>query len=260
MALNSLFQSMPVSQFPVPSDGVICLNATTPLLEAVKLMASKNISACPARDDSKPEAVTWLEKYIGFVDMVSITFHILDILKDVEQSGGGVVALRKDERLTKMAVGQLAESTYWIPFIPLTPNNTMLDVMLIIGKFGVHRLPVVSDDGERIVNIITQSAVTDFLVKHESAVKAVTSKTLNELGLSMPSTVYSVKGDDTLQTAIAMLRDHRVSALPVLGHGDAVIGNISARDLRNLILDSRLFALINQPVRQFFGGYIRDGA
>lgn len=41
----------------------------------------------------------------------------------------------------------------------------------------------------------------------------------------------------------------RLSALPVLGLGGAVVGNISARDLRNLIIDSRLFAMLTKPVR-----------
>jgi hypothetical protein len=35
----------------------------------------------------------------------------------------------------------------------------------------------------------------------------------------------------------------------VLGVGNAIIGNISARDLRNLIIDSRLFLLLSKPVR-----------
>lgn len=186
--------------------------------------------------------------------MVSVTFHILDILKDVQQQGGGINALRKDERLTRMAVGELArelffflfrinhrlgitqinnhrllllpfgaESSNWTPFIPLTNSSTMLDVMLIIGKFGVHRLPVVSDDGQ-LINIITQSAVTEVLVKNEAAVKSLITKTLGELGFDQASTVYSVKGDDTLQSAIELLRDHVCSELMLsVGGGGGLV-------------------------------------
>ncbi len=46
----------------------------------------------------------------------------------------------------------------WAPFVPLRPEEAMLDAMLIMGKYGVHRVPVCNREGV-IVNIITQSAV-----------------------------------------------------------------------------------------------------
>lgn len=168
-------------------------------------------------------------------------------------------------------------------------QNTMLDVMLIIGRFGFHRLPVITDAGD-LSNIITQSAVVKYLVDTQEGVKELTSKTLAELGFDKRQEVISVNSDASLEDAIQLLRDHvrvraggqgrrtgteaprrhvpcqrspllfhhatfntltfqHLSAVPVLGVGNAVIGNISARDLRNLIIDSRLFLLLSKPVR-----------
>jgi hypothetical protein len=47
------------------------------------------------------------------------------------------------------------------------------------------------------------------------------------------------------------LNAQNVSAVPVLGINDRIVGNISARDLRQLILNPALFRLIDQPVTQF---------
>ena len=83
----------------------------------------------------------------------------------------------------------------------------MLDVMLIIGRFGFHRLPVISDAGD-LTNIITQSAVVKQLVDAQDEVKALTTKTLSELGLDTKQNVVSVDSDASLKEAIQLLRDH----------------------------------------------------
>ena len=81
--------------------------------------------------------------------------------------------LRKDPRVTQVQVGQLAckqtifsignhpdavphpaASAMMSPFMALTLDNDLRDVMLIVGRFGVHRLPVVEQGG--LVNLITQ--------------------------------------------------------------------------------------------------------
>ncbi len=55
-------------------------------------------------------------------------------------------------------------TSFWARFVPLSPADSMLDAMLIMGKFGVHRVPIVNAAGD-IVNIITQSAVVDQIAK-----------------------------------------------------------------------------------------------
>jgi hypothetical protein len=115
-------------------------------------MATNNISACPVVDVEKKDDPSWRERYadpesvlggprttarrhsclptcplsahfglnpasyLGFLDMVGITFHILDILKDVQSRGGGIETLRKDTRLTKIASGELV-GAFCAPFV-----------------------------------------------------------------------------------------------------------------------------------------------
>ena len=40
----------------------------------------------------------------------------------------------------------------------------MLDAMLIMGRFGVHRVPVLSAEGN-LLNLITQSAIVEQIAK-----------------------------------------------------------------------------------------------
>ena len=49
-----------------------------------------------------------------------------------------------------------------------------------------------------------------------------------------------------------------MSAVPVLGINGSVVGNVSARDLRQLILNPAIFRLISLPVRQFLSVISRE--
>lgn len=55
----------------------------------------------------------------------------------------------------KATVREMTETATFGPFVPVEPTSSLLDVLLILGKFGVHRVPVV-EPGKDIVNIITQ--------------------------------------------------------------------------------------------------------
>ena len=121
--------------------------------------------------------------------------------------------------------------------------------MLLMSKHGLHRIPVVQSPGGDIVNIITQSAVVEQLAKNLGEFPEIAQATLEDLGLASHGTVYSARADDSLMSALATLTNYNLSAVPVLGLGNVLVGNVSARDIRSLILDSSLFALLKQPVR-----------
>ena len=56
-------------------------------------------------------------------------------------------------------------------FIPIDPTeNTLLDVMLILGKYGAHRVWVVQSPGGDITNVISQSAVVCFTCRSVNCV------------------------------------------------------------------------------------------
>ena len=44
--------------------------------------------------------------------------------------------------------------------MPLRLQDSLLDAMYIMGKYGVHRIPVFNDEGV-LVNLITQSSIVE---------------------------------------------------------------------------------------------------
>lgn len=93
------------------------------------------------------------------------------------------------------------------PFVPLDPECTMLDAMLIMGKYQLHRIPIVQRPGGDIRNFLTQSAVIEAIASRSEHFKKLTSKSLAELGLATPQKVISVTINDTLHDAIRLIRE-----------------------------------------------------
>lgn len=51
------------------------------------------------------------------------------------------------------------DTKVWGPFMALTSESSFLELMLLLGHYRVHRVPIVDQSDGRIVNFITQRLV-----------------------------------------------------------------------------------------------------
>jgi len=242
-SLNFFFSTIPLAEFPPPPGGkVISIPSDVSIAQAVEMLTQNNILAAPIEntDSSSPN------KYLGIIDMVHIACYLLDHSHEKHDKP----AIFQEYDLMKTTLKDVHVADFWAKFVPLQQEDTLLDAMLIMGNYGVHRVPVVDKEGN-IINIITQSAVVDQISKHMDEFKEVCSKSIEELGLADRRECFKVTIDSPLRDAIRAIRDHHVSAVPVLGFGDIVVGNVSARDIRQLIIKPDNYRMIRSPVRVF---------
>jgi signal-transduction protein with cAMP-binding, CBS, and nucleotidyltransferase domain len=89
-------------------------------------------------------------------------------------------------------VRTLLEHSERTPLVPLPVDTHIFDVLLALGKHRNHRVVIV--DGDKMVNMITQSAMVRFLrTSLENPVLAAhANRTLHDLGLSADKPVISV--------------------------------------------------------------------
>lgn len=81
-SLNDQFAQVPMSVFPRPALGkIVTINSDASILDAVKLLAEHRILSCPVVDVNAPLNATWVEKYMGLIDMSGIVMHMLETLK-----------------------------------------------------------------------------------------------------------------------------------------------------------------------------------
>lgn len=101
--------------------------------------------------------------------------------------------------------------------------------------------------------MLTQSAVLDEMTRSNPAFASVTSKSLKELGWTEHSKrhVLTVNMHATYWEAFSMMSKNLVSAVPIVSDKGVMIGNLSVKDLRNMITDPAKFPSLSVPMSEF---------
>jgi CBS-domain-containing membrane protein len=247
-SLNFFFASIPLSELP-PEKEIFCVRSDQSISQAVALLRQKNVLAAPVLDVNAPEDAAWLDKYCGIVDMIGILFFLVDVMQ--QEKLRSLEKVLEHRVLDTTKVGDIAGTARWGPFVPLSMEDNMLDAMLLMGKYGLHRVPVVMSPGGDIVHFLTQSAIVDTLSRNMDQFKVLAQQTLAELGLGNKVDCFSVRTDSMLREAVLLIKEKNIGAVPVLGMNNMVVGNVSARDLRTLLLTPSMFHMLHEPIRTF---------
>ncbi|KAL6577824.1 SNF1-related protein kinase regulatory subunit gamma-1-like [Orobanche minor] len=152
-----------------------------------------------------------------------------------------------EEPFKSATVRSILKSYRWAPFVPVAPDSTMLSVMLLLSKYRLRNVPVIQMGNSAIRNFITQSAVVQGLqgCKGRDWFDCISCHPLSELGLPFmsPDQVVGVQDDELILEAFKKMKEKEIGGLPVMEGGTRkIIGNISIRDIRFLLLKPELFA------------------
>ncbi|GFK96095.1 Inosine-5'-monophosphate dehydrogenase [Fundidesulfovibrio magnetotacticus] len=123
----------------------------------------------------------------------------------------------------------------------VTEDVSMVKAGRIMQQRGIRRLPVVDSDGH-LIGIVTERDI-----KAASPSKATSldiydmTRLLSEIKVRdiMTKKPLTIRPDDSVARAAAIMRDNKVGGLPVVDGYDAVVGIITATDI------FRLFTMIS---------------
>ncbi|KAJ4838084.1 SNF1- protein kinase regulatory subunit gamma-1-like [Turnera subulata] len=151
------------------------------------------------------------------------------------------------EPFKSTTVRTILKSYRWAPFLPVTADSSMLSVLLLLSKYRLRSVPVIESGKPNIRNFITQSAVVQGLegCKGRDWFDCISARPISDVGLPFMSSseIVTVKGNDLILEAFKQMRDHQIGGLPVVEGPDMkIIGNISIRDIRHLLLKPELFS------------------
>ncbi|KAL8532538.1 hypothetical protein ACS0TY_008943 [Phlomoides rotata] len=152
-----------------------------------------------------------------------------------------------EEPFKSTTVRTILKSYRWAPFVPVASDSTMLSVMLLLSKYRLRNVPVVESGNASIRNFITQSAVIQGLqgCRGRDWFDCIAAHPLCDLGLPFMSSdrVVSVEENELILEAFKKMKDNRIGGLPVIeGETRRILGNVSIRDIRFLLLKPELFA------------------
>ncbi|KAL2349290.1 hypothetical protein Fmac_003290 [Flemingia macrophylla] len=152
----------------------------------------------------------------------------------------------EEEPFKSTTVRSILKSYRWAPFVPVAKNSAMLTVMLLLSKYRLRNVPVIESGKPDIVNFITQSAVVQGLegCKGRDWFDSITERRISDLGLPFMSIdeVISIQSNELILEAFKRMRDNKIGGLPVVeGPKKKIVGNLSIRDVRYLLLRHELF-------------------
>lgn len=148
----------------------------------------------------------------------------------------------------------------------------MLTVLLLLSKYRLRNVPVIEPGKPDIINFITQSAVIQGLegCRGRDWFDCIAARPISDLGLpfmspdkvrvgvlnfQLPSVlrftnffsllvqVISIESNELILEAFKQMRDNQIGGLPVVeGPTKRIVGNLSIRDVRYLLLRPELFS------------------
>jgi Mg/Co/Ni transporter MgtE len=116
----------------------------------------------------------------------------------------------------------------------VAPKDSLEDVRQIFERFGFHHVPVV--DGGSLVGIVSYTdylRVIRDLVSLNGNKDSKGEKMLRALSVEdmMTPDPYSLRPEDTLESAMQVFRDHRFHSLPVTDRNGRLVGMLTTYDV-----------------------------
>ncbi|CAL5431060.1 unnamed protein product [Camellia sinensis] len=157
-------------------------------------------------------------------------------------NGGGVVVMA-----VVALVSSILKSYRWAPFLPVATDSSMLSVLLLLSKYRLRNVPVIEQGQPFIKNFITQSAVIHGLegCKGRDWFDCISTHSICDLGLPFMSSdeVISIQSNELILEAFKRMKDNQIGGLPVVdGPNKKIVGNVSIRHIRYLLLKPELFS------------------
>eukprot|EP00242_Pyramimonas_sp_CCMP2087_P003350 CAMPEP_0198232150 /NCGR_PEP_ID=MMETSP1445-20131203/115576_1 /TAXON_ID=36898 /ORGANISM="Pyramimonas sp., Strain CCMP2087" /LENGTH=315 /DNA_ID=CAMNT_0043912801 /DNA_START=176 /DNA_END=1123 /DNA_ORIENTATION=- len=217
--------------------------------QAFRMLLENKVQSAPVWDQTE-------SRFVGFLELRDLVSYALVESDDAGKHGkpsGGLLGslvhvLRVENSVYPSDDGEMKEQTHHHvsylarrnPFKPFKLEQSIAEAITLLGSKGCHRLPVMNSDG-KLVNILSQSSVIDFLNRHMDQLGDLADKTVAELKLGSYPCV-SVKGTDSAYCALQVI-------VIVSEEDGTLVANTSGSDLLIFLRDGVSLAM---PVLDFF--------
>jgi len=225
---------------------VITTSTGETLPEAFKKMIDSNVLSLPVLNQTG--------KYYGVLEMFDLVQHITTLFSDMAATR--YVDLEKmlasEKKFINATVRDVMKRplTKRNPFKPIGKGYTLYTAWETLALGGVHRIPVLNDTGE-ICDIITQSMLVDFLWQNIEKIGNLADEQVKNIKTQEWEILASVKHSTRAFAAFRDMVKMEKGGLAVLDDSGKLIDNISARDLRGIHTDAKVFWRLWSSVAEY---------
>jgi len=212
-----------------------CIDSMDTVLEALQVLKQGNIVSAPVWDKER-------STFLGFIDVLDIICLIFDkmTVDDILNEKGSV-----QSKISSMQIKEAANISESNPWCPVYIGKPLLSVMDMFSSGGqLYRVPIADEQG-KVVSIISQSKVVEFL---NDIIKQFGNAAERSVGECFsPKFVASIHFDDLVINAFLKITETGLHGLAVIDDDGVLVGNISASDMKSVIIDN-LCAGLKEPV------------
>ncbi|KAH9252913.1 hypothetical protein BASA81_009069 [Batrachochytrium salamandrivorans] len=225
---------------------VVEFPSTMTLGTALRSLADNQILSAPVWDETN-------KRYLGFVDvfdLLTLAVGVDVIAQLIPRVKDGEVA--KDVEFDAgLTLKDLFEDNGAQPanaWVPVQEGSKLRDVVRILAT-KAKRVPVLGPNG-RVVQIISQSQITELINKFEAFADLLSKSTLAQTGFGLKP-VLTVKATDPARLAFQIMVENNVSSVCVVDEETGqVLTALSTKDIRLLprienaaLVDANLLSL-----------------
>lgn len=240
--VHQLLQSSTVDSFPPPKGQVIVLDSTEQVVKGFQTLLDNHILSSPIWDAKE-------NKYIGFLDIRDLISFCVFIHDNNMQAENLLDIVNFGAKMFKHATDgvTLPYLARRNPFHAIKHGASLKDVVDILAR-GVRRVPVVDDNG-KVINIVSQSSIVQFLNKHLAEVKSVFEEKVENVNIGT-SPVISVSKETRAIDVFRMMDHHMRSGVAVTDGSGTLIGYTTGLDLK-LFIQTPSVSVLQLPILQF---------
>jgi len=239
---------------------VIDVKASTPINEAIKILAENDILCALVRADDSVD-------YIGVLDVLDVLGFILKSYSTSKDSDSmqwsswctDIDELKyRGETLGAIPISQL--TAHKLP-AAVYQEGSIFQLIEVFAQ-GVHRVPVwrVSGHLHYVSDIVTQSDVINFLFRHRFDADShgfrlhgdLFNSPIKNLGLGYETNVITMSYSAQAIHAFWLMYFNKVHGVAITDHNGKLIANLSASDIRGIGHGRKKFSALLLPIPQFF--------
>ncbi|KAL6045534.1 hypothetical protein QOT17_007624 [Balamuthia mandrillaris] len=239
--------------FPEGRGEIFSVNTTTPIPEAFKLLIKHKILSAPVYDIAA-------KKYIGWLDILDLVTHTINVLDESELMGGELpLDVESSERFSKQTCGSIVGISRRNPYYPVEKRAPLLKAIEAMVKYRLHRLPIIDEEGD-LETVVSQSHIAQLLHQHMNVMGDLATATVAELSLGLRQVITVTERNKAIE-AFKLIHERNVSAIAVVSSGEegaeqpagSLIGNLSASDLKAVSYNAHMISNLFVSVKEFLG-------
>jgi len=237
----------------LPQRPLICFSEDETVESALQKLKENKILSAPVLRSAT--------EIVGFVDILDLLAFMhkvtTKILTDPQYGESRSLTeddyrmMRKREKDFKIAqIRELVDYSKRNPFHQLTEDAPLSDVVQLFKK-RVHRIAVMDKNNTKLIGILSQSDLLNFIVSRPELFKDIRlDESLNKALPTLEkeeSRLISLKPYEQAFFGFLVMWDNDISAITIVNDNNDVCGILSASDLKNV--DN--FEMLLRPVSEF---------